>query len=109
SASARSSRHDGRAPVFDCHAARSNELKLAPSRTSAPRLARRLGKLLNPYRAFRKLRGDFQLATQRPDQTAQRRNLHVGLMLELRQARLLDAERGRHLTLALTGLLAKLA
>ena len=59
--------------------------------------------LIDPYRAIRKPGDHVQLASQRPHDPSKRRNLHVGLALQLGEARLLDAQRFGNFALTLAG------
>ena len=66
-------------------------------------------KLVDLYGSLRELCQNLKLAAKCLDDLLQRRNLHVGLLFQFRQARLLDAESFRYLTLALAGQLPDLA
>lgn len=57
--------------------------------------------LINLYGSFGEFRQDFEFPAERLDDLSQRGNLHIRLPLQFREARLLDAERFRHLLLAL--------
>ena len=65
--------------------------------------------LVDFNRALRESRQDLQFAAQRLDDFSQCRNLHVVLFFELRQARLLHAERLGNFLLAFAGQLPNLA
>jgi len=65
--------------------------------------------LVNLYRFLWEPCQDFKLAAKRFDDLPQRRNLHVGLLFQFRQAGLLDAEGSGHLLLTLARQLPDLA
>ena len=73
------------------------------------RPAVRWGELVNLHGSLRESRQHLKLAAKCLDDFLQRRNLHVGLFLQFRQAGLFDAEGFRHLMLALAGQLPDFA
>ena len=60
-------------------------------------------------RTLRQFDGQFELTPHRLDIAAKRREIHVGLLLNFRDRRLLDIERGGDIGLGLTRYLAQLA
>lgn len=65
--------------------------------------------LIDLDRPLGELRQDLKLAAESFDDLLQRRDLDVALLFQLREARLLDAERRGHFALALAGQFADLA